>query len=231
MIKIGITQSEIAFHNYPRWMLEDNCEVEVVILDFDRNNINDLDQCQGVLLSGGVDIHPSYYNESRFDYPLAPIFDQRRDEFELKIFNLAYTRGLPLLGICRGMQLMNVALGGNLIQDLEEEGKNNHRKNEQNDGQHGIEVAKNTHFLDSVGVSSGIINTAHHQGIRELSNELTQVAWSEDGVIEAVELKDFTKHPYFLGVQWHPERFMHDTFAKPFSTDIKNSFFNACSIK
>jgi putative glutamine amidotransferase len=231
MIKIGLTKSEIAFHNYPQWVLHGRDDIELIILDYEKNNLKDLHKCDGLILSGGVDIHPSYYKEERLTYPYAPKFDKQRDAFEEEAVLTAFLKIIPILGICRGMQLMNVALGGSLIQDLEESGKVNHRKDQENDRIHGVTIDQKSKLYEIAKMDNGKVNSAHHQGIHDLSAVLKGVALSEDGVIEAVELENNPDFPFFLGVQWHPERFFHDTYTKPFSTDIKNSFFNACSIK
>jgi putative glutamine amidotransferase len=228
MIKIGITKSETAFQNYPIWILNDTQDVELIILSYEEGNQVALDQCDGILLSGGVDIHPRMYAASRTDYPFAPVFDERRDAFELEILLKSFERGLPILGICRGMQLINVAFGGTLTFDLEEWGKDNHRRSQEGDGLHRIAVDTKSQFFGITGMDAGWVNSAHHQGIKDLSNELNIVAWSDDQVAEAAELKDKSKSPFFTAVQWHPESFTHDIYAESFSLNIKNSFLNSC---
>jgi len=228
-MKIGITLSETNFQNYPNWILTDNEDIEIVILSFIEKNYEDLNECCGVILSGGVDTHPRYYQNIRTEYPNNPTnFNETRDEFELNIFKEAFEKKIPILGICRGMQLINIALGGDLVQDLEETGKNDHKKNKNTDALHAIVVNKNSHFFDYTQFDSGVVNSAHHQGLGNISQDLEVVAWSLDDIPEVIELKNNKNYPFFLGVQWHPERFNHEVFSKPFSENIKKHFLNSC---
>lgn len=230
MIKIGITYSETNFQNYPSWILSESDDIEIVILSFELFNYQDLEKCDGVILSGGVDSHPLFYNNSRLDYPLAPIFNEERDRFEIKIFEMAQSLSMPILGICRGMQLINIALGGTLIQDLEENGKNNHRKMQNIDGLHSLTVEKGSLFYEITKIDCGMVNSAHHQGINQISDKLKAVAWSDDKVIEALEYKDKSINSFMIAVQWHPERFINSNYQIPFSLSIKNAFLEASKI-
>ncbi len=230
MIKIGITYSETNFQNYPNWILSESNDIEIVILSFELFNYQDLEKCDGVILSGGVDSHPSYYNYSRLNYPLAPIFNQERDRFEIKIFEMAQNLRIPILGICRGMQLINIALGGTLIQDLEENGKNNHRKMLNIDGLHPITIEKNSLFYEIAKIDFGMVNSAHHQGIDQIAIDLKAVAWSDDKVMEVLEYKDKLLNSFMIAVQWHPERFINIDYQIPFSVNIKNAFLEASKI-
>ena len=156
MIKIGITYSETNFQNYPNWILSESEDIEIVILSFELFNFEELEKCDGVILSGGVDSHPKFYKSLRLDYPLAPTFNEDRDRFEIKIFEMAQSLSMPILGICRGMQLINIASGGTLIQDLEENGNNNHRKMQNIDGLHSITVQKDSRFYEISKNRAGI---------------------------------------------------------------------------
>ncbi len=198
---IGITDSEIAYDNYPVWIKGDDPSIEIIRLR--PENREDIRKCSGIVLSGGVDTHPSFYKNSRTDYPYAPeAFIEERDRFEMDIFRLSQQMELPLLAICRGMQLVNVCLGGTLIQDLEEAGKSNHRKQNKQDGTHQIILEKDSFLYPN----TAFVNSAHHQGLDVVAEALRITAWSEEGVPEAVERKVIADAPYFLGVQWHPER-------------------------
>ena len=202
---IGISYSEINYGNYPAWILGNNPEIEVVTLT--SESIEEFNRCDGLVLSGGIDTHPRFYKNDLLAYPLAPDqFDEGRDRFELELFQLACDRNIPVLAICRGMQLVNIALGGDMIQDLETSGKNNHRKNPASDGIHPVSISIDSLLYSIAGSESGVVNSAHHQGLGRISEELVVTALSPDGVAEAIEYKDPSGKAFFLGVQWHPER-------------------------
>lgn len=158
----------------------------------------------GLLFSGGGDIHPKFYgDEIRFDMEISP---EERTLFEIHLLKAVLERRKPVLGICLGIQSINVALGGTLYQDIpqEVEGHINHR------AAHYITIREDSllgHILENpqdIEVSS-----AHHQAIKEPGKGLQPVAIAPDGVIEAVELEDY---PFLIGVQWHPERDIEDIY-------------------
>jgi len=225
MVRIGITESDTNFLNYPAWIQGDG--VEVIVLSYRNKNKEDFPRCDGFLLSGGVDMHPSAYGNSRVDYPWATNFNEARDAFELEVFQYACLHEKPVLAICRGLQVVNVALGGNLIQDLQEQGFSNHRKGAEADREHLISVEPSSLLFSIAGQSQGLVNSAHHQGLDRLAESLRVSAWSDDRVVEAIEYMDFDQKPFFLGVQWHPERLrIQDSFT-PFSMHIRQAFLDA----
>ncbi len=226
MHHIAITYSEASYANYPVWVKGLDADIEIITLRED--NFEEIKKCSGVVLSGGIDTHPKYYQRSRTNYPNAPeTFNKQRDEFELKVFNWAQENKLPVLAICRGMQLVNVALGGTLIQDLEENNFANHRKMNGVDGMHQIATIPNS-FVEAIcKITSGAVNSAHHQGIDKIAPELTISAWSEDHVAEVIERKNNTDQPFFLGVQWHPERLALTQPDNPFTKNIRTYFIDS----
>ena len=225
MVRIGITESDTNFLNYPAWIQGDG--VEVIVLSYQNENKEDFSRCDGFLLSGGVDMHPSAYGNSRVDYPWATNFNEARDAFEREVFQYACLHEKPVLAICRGLQVVNVALGGNLIQDLQEQGFSNHRKGAEADREHLISVEPSSLLFSIAGQSQGLVNSAHHQGLDRLAESLRVSAWSDDRVVEAIEYMDFDQKPFFLGVQWHPERLrIQDSFT-PFSMHIRQAFLDA----
>ena len=227
MVYIGITESDTNFHNYPAWIQGDG--VEVVVLSFKDQNKEDFARCDGFLLSGGVDLHPSAYENSRVDYPWATSFNEPRDVFELEVFEFACLHKKPILAICRGLQLVNAALGGNLIQDLQEQGFSNHRKGPEADREHSISVDPESLLFSIAGQGQGLVNSAHHQGLDRISERLRVSAWSEDRVVEAIEYVDADQKPFFLGVQWHPERLRIQDSQTPFSMNIRQAFLDAAT--
>ena len=124
------------------------------------------------------------------------------------------------------MQLVNIALGGNLIQDLQENGFTNHRKGPDGDREHKIDVEPGTLLAQISGVQHGFVNSAHHQGLDQIADELNVSAFSEDGVVEAIEYKDANK-PFLLAVQWHPERMQIPATNEAFSQNIRSAFMEA----
>ena len=118
MIVVGITTSDTNFQNYPTWITGEG--VEVIDLSYQEENLVDILKCDAVVLTGGVDMHPRFYQNAREDYPFSTEFNEKRDDFEIHVFQICREVKIPILAICRGLQLVNVALGGDLIQDLQE---------------------------------------------------------------------------------------------------------------
>lgn len=223
-IIIGITHSETRGENYAQWIKGNDDRIEIIDLSCDKENWDEIEDCDGIVLTGGVDTHPRFYGNERTDYPNKPEqWNEKRDEFEMHVFETALNFDHPVLAICRGMQLVNVALGGDLIQDLQEAGKNDHRRHGDQDEHHAVEVKNNSLLYQITGASSGQINTAHHQGAGTVSDELMVSATAPDGVIEALEWKEKEGEPWMLCVQWHPER-MEDKDSNPFSKNIREKF-------
>ena len=224
MKRIGITTSDTNFQNYPTWIAGEG--VEIVQLSYTEKNTQDFDSCDGFVLTGGIDVHPQFYQNARVDYPHTTVFNESRDHFEIQVFKFARQQNKPVLAICRGLQLVNIALGGNIIQDLQENGFTNHRKGPDGDREHKIEVEPGTLLAKVTGVLDGFVNSAHHQGLDQIANELKVSAFSEDGVVEAIEYKDANK-PFLLAVQWHPERMQIPVSNLAFSQNIRGAFMEA----
>ena len=224
MKRIGITTSDTNFQNYPNWIAGE--WVEIVQLSYTEKNTQDFDSCDGFVLTGGIDVHPQFYQNTRVDYPNTTVFNESRDHFEIQVFEFACQKNKPVLAICRGMQLVNIALGGNLIQDLQENGFENHRKGSEGDREHKIDVEPGTLLAQISGVQHGFVNSAHHQGLDQIADELKVSAFSEDGVVEAIEYKDANK-PFLLAVQWHPERMQIPASNLAFSQNIRSAFMEA----
>lgn len=228
VMKIGLTFTESRWENYPKWIKGNDDNIEIVELHWekhDKDEVWDLvEDCDGIVLTGGVDMHPRFYENERLDFPNGDgKFNEVRDEFEMHVFETAMNFNLPILAICRGHQLVNVALGGQLMQDLEEGGNQDHRRHGDTDGEHEIRLVENSMLAKIVGNSTAQINSAHHQCISVLADELVASAYSPDNVIEAVEWKDKTDKPWLLCVQWHPER-MKDKENNPASNNIRKEF-------
>ncbi|HEX3432963.1 MAG TPA: gamma-glutamyl-gamma-aminobutyrate hydrolase family protein [Solirubrobacteraceae bacterium] len=158
----------------------------------------------GLLLAGGADLDPATYGQSEHAETKDAV--PERDAFEIALTRAAIERDLPVLGICRGMQLINVALGGTLIQHLPEHlGHDEHRRVSGTfDGSdHDVEVLDDTLAMQVIGAAAHATKSHHHQGIDRLGEGLRVSATSPfDGLVEALELPD---RSFVLGVQWHPE--------------------------
>ena len=165
-----------------------------------------LERLDGLLLSGGIDVDPALYG--REPHPRLGRVDRRRDDFELALTRAALARDLPLLAICRGHQVLNVATGGSLIQDIPSELKGavtHDAPGRRTRRSHTVEVAPGTRLGEILGGGTLSVNSFHHQAIDGLGRGLVVSARSpKDGVIEGVERPGST---FVLGVQWHPESF------------------------
>jgi len=159
-----------------------------------------LDALEGLLLSGGADISPDRYGEA--PHPQTTGIRPDRDAAELALFAGAMARGLPVLGVCRGMQLMVVACGGRLHQHLPDAvGHDGHRPAPGRYGDHLVTTAAGSRLRKLLGERVDV-RSYHHQGIAETGDRLIPTAWAEDGTVEAVEQPD---RRFALGVLWHPE--------------------------
>ena len=157
----------------------------------------------GLLLTGGADIDPQRFNGRT--HPTVYGVDALRDEMEIALVRLAVESDWPFLGICRGIQVINVALGGSLYTHLPEQlgGAVDHRSEEHG---HEVRLAPEGWLAQHLGQETLQVNSYHHQGIERLAPGLKAIGWAPDGLIEAVEV---VGHPFGLGVQWHPERRLH----------------------
>jgi putative glutamine amidotransferase len=254
MKRVGITYTETNFKNYPAWFTEQDLgdDLELVILSFEKNNVEDIDRCDGFVLTGGIDVDPSFY-EGDMSYPNCPAkFSTARDEFEAKVYWHAKEKSLPVLGICRGMQLIHVLEGGELIQDLGE--GNAKHKSDGRDKLHSIEIIEGSLLHTISGQLEGTVNSAHHQALHVVlaggpnadaspghqpfkyksgnpGFALNALARDIDGTkrqvtIEGFEYRDKYNHPWLLCVQWHPER-MPGKETNPLSQKIKAAFIAA----
>jgi putative glutamine amidotransferase len=165
-----------------------------------------LEGLDGLLLSGGSDLNPCYYGERPI--PKLDVTIPERDAFEMALLRLALRRRVPVFGICRGMQVMNVALGGTLYQDLPSQLGSDVLKHQQDtlnwQPTHEVEVHEDSWVGRIIGACAKV-NSYHHQGVKDLAAGLIASARSSDGVVEALESRDFSER-WLVGVQWHPEK-------------------------
>jgi putative glutamine amidotransferase len=221
MIKIGLTDTgtEWKHENYVRWIigLWSGDAVKVIRLSAALGNLNEAAACDGLVLSGGIDIDPSLYG-GEGEYKRSPAGGGERERvlFEQAVLRMAWEREMPVLGVCRGLQLINITLGGNLVQDLGIAGDGVHEANAGTDKQHGVRVEVGSLLAAVVGHSSGEVNSAHHQAVDRLGRGLRINCRAEDGTIEGIEWSAPTGRPFLLAVQWHPERMLKNGFDDEF---------------
>jgi putative glutamine amidotransferase len=165
-----------------------------------------LDGLDGLLLSGGPDLDPGYYGEEPI--PELGTTIPEWDALEMALLRLALERGMPIFGICRGMQILNVALGGTLYKDVSSQlgadVLNHWQTTPKCQSTHEVEVLEDSYLAEIMERQTVQVNSYHHQGIKGLADTLTVSAHSADGVIEALESCDFSDR-WLVGVQWHPE--------------------------
>ncbi len=157
----------------------------------------------GILLSGGADLDPRHFGED--PHPGLGHVDPERDEFELALVRAAIQAGTPILAICRGMQVLNVAMGGTLYQDIPSQvsGAIKHRQDAPRyHASHKVAVERHSKLAGMVGAGDVLVNSLHHQAVREVAPGLIVSARATDGVIEGIES---THDLFVVGVQWHPE--------------------------
>ena len=174
--------------------------IPAILDDEDRSEL--FTRLQGVLFSGGGDISLKYFEGE--DHPKIDGVDDDRDVTELTLLKRSVDDGKPFLAICRGIQVMNVALGGTLYTHIPDQVTTDlqHDQDEFTTLAHVVNIDEDSRMAEIFGETLLQVNSLHHQGLKDVASPLKVVGHAPDGVIEAVELPD---HPYGIGVQWHPE--------------------------
>ena len=231
MKKIGVSFTLTNYENYINWFSASDLgeAISIVELSFEKNNYADIYDCDGFVLTGGVDVHPSLFDGEKI-YANSPTdFQLDRDLFEAYIYHYAKANKIPVLGICRGLQLINTLEGGKLIQDLGDEKNKGHRKDEGIDKAHEVVLLEDTLLQQIIGEKKITVNSAHHQAIDSLKlghNLLVNACSSPDNIIEGIEFKNKSGLGFMLAVQWHPER-IPSVQQNEISINIKKSFIQA----
>jgi putative glutamine amidotransferase len=174
---------------------------ETALQEFlERTDVN------GIVFAGGEDLHPLSYCEDPGVH--VHYVDPLRDKTEFTLFRIAQKKKIPMLGICRGLQLLNVAFGGTLYQhldtDLPESVGHHPMQFEQSSLVHEVRIDSDGLLASVFPEKKTLVNSVHHQGIKKLAPDLLPVAWANDGLIESIQYKNIAEH-FILGVQWHPE--------------------------
>ena len=215
----GIFERYVLSNNYPNAVATAG-GIPVILPPQDTDAGAILDRLDGLLLSGGADIDPAVYGDTDV-HPTTYDISQLRDTFEFALLREALDRDLPILCICRGIQILNVGLGGTLFQDVADQFSQDlhHRQQEL-----GIEAAEPSHAVTATdggllaevyGNSTIQTNSFHHQAVKNVAPDLRVEGQTDDGLIEAVSL---SARSFVLGVQWHPEMMFrrHDEHLRPF---------------
>lgn len=209
VIAISKAKPDEYYANYPAWILKTNPNAEIInmyALGVDSALIV-LDNCDGLLVTGGADVYPGWYNQLE-DTARCGDFDFYRDTLEMELIKKALELKMPLVGICRGEQILNVTLGGSLIIDIPSDHDTivKHRLADWENCFHDIEIQEGSLLKQICQASDFRVNSNHHQAISRLAKDLKVSAIAEDGIIEAVEWKNSSDKSFMLAVQWHPER-------------------------
>ena len=168
-----------------------------------------LDRIDGLIISGGVDVSPYLYGEN----PIKEVeyFSVERDHFEIALVKGAIERGIPVFGICRGTQIINVALGGTLYQDIYKQTGSEFGHNPESMPvdrlYHKVIVEEDTNLKTLFKDAEFLVNSFHHQSIKDFGENIIASAYSQDGIVEAIEMKN---NKFVYGVQWHPEDLTRD---------------------
>ncbi|HEX7679606.1 MAG TPA: gamma-glutamyl-gamma-aminobutyrate hydrolase family protein [Thermoanaerobaculia bacterium] len=194
--------------------------VPVLIPPQPENVADVLDGLDGLLLAGGDDCDPSEYGEER--HPSCETMDPRRQQNDVGLARLARQRGVPTLGICLGLQVMNVAAGGTLIQDIDSavETEIDHASEPSDRQRHDVHIEASTKLGRILGTRALNVNSSHHQAVGRVAEGFRVTAQAPDGVVEALE---DPSHVFYVGVQWHPE----DMPGEPSATAIFGAFVDA----
>jgi len=211
-----------ASSNYVEWMGDEN----IILLDAYtiKNTDSILELADGIILTGGEDINPLQYNDT-INLSVCEDINYQRDTLERKLFDFAFKNKIPLIGVCRGMQMMNVASGGTLYGDIPSQIGTTviHRNN--GEVNHKIALIDTCSLIFPLGIDTIIVNSWHHQALNIMPNYLRVVARSFDGLPEAVVMEK-SIHPFMIAVQFHPERLGKNNKIRQI---MKNSFYKEIS--
>ncbi len=214
--------ADYKFRYFIDWLQRSSPDVHCLKLSYTHDNFKAIEACDGIVMTGGGDVSPQLYNGPA-NHPKLDGVDPKRDTFERKVIEYALKEQLPLLGVCRGMQLVNVHFGGTLMPDIEEAGYRSHRGTKEHECRHIVQVSNSVLLASTVAMVTGEVNSSHHQAVLDPGSGLTIVARTSDGIPEAMEWNEARQ--FFLLLQWHPER-MND-HGNPFSSSIAGRFIQA----
>jgi putative glutamine amidotransferase len=181
----------------------------------------------GILITGGEDVYPGYYGQAK-DTVRCGIINRYRDSLETALIELAVNEHIPLIGICRGEQMINVTLGGSLIIDIPADigDKVKHASKDWELQWHEVYIVPGTILANISKVNKGKVSSSHHQAINRLADDLIISAYATDSIPEAVEWKHYENKGFLMATQWHPE---HMDYNSPLSSSLAKLFLKEAS--
>lgn len=225
-LKIAISKAKGSkgYLQYGKWLhkLDSNIQYfDLYHIPLD-SALDVLKHCDGLIVSGGPDVDPARYNQA-YDTVLCETIDYKRDSLEYALITLALEDKMPILGICRGEQILNVYFGGSLFPDIPTAKPNNvgHRFSNIDSSMHAITLMDTNFLFKICNNKSGIVNSSHHQAVDRLGENLVVLARTNDSIVESIGWEKPEGKSFLLGVQWHPEWLKLDN---PFSEKIGNRF-------
>jgi putative glutamine amidotransferase len=226
-LTIGVTDCS-KYKIYHDWVAASAPGMEVIKLSTEEKGLEKIKQCQGLVLTGGEDVHPRFYNKPEYlDYCYQDDISEKRDEFELELLSYTQQQAIPLLGICRGLQIANVFFGGTLIPDIPSWGKFDHGKlPDGKDRYHEVLVNPDSWLRGILKTNTGGVNSNHHQSADKIGKGLIVSVLSPDGIAEAIERKHTADAAFLCLLQWHPER-MKGPQCHSFVHNISDAFITA----
>ncbi len=228
LIALSKGSPDSSYANYYRWV--ESLDTSALCIDMyapgEEEAMKKFRECSGLILTGGTDINPEFYDKAHDTVRCWPV-DHKRDALEMRLLDSAIAWGIPVLGICRGHQLINVTLGGSLVVDIPQDRGTAviHQCDDYLQCFHPVRISNGTILSSVCGVRSGEVTTNHHQAVDFLAPGLRISAYTSDGIIEAIEWADTTGRSFLMGVQWHPERM---DIASPLSGAIGERFLEEC---
>ncbi len=231
MIALSKGSPDTSYANYYNWVR--SLDSNAVCLDMYAMPIDSAMElfrsCSGLILTGGTDIHPGFYGKAYDTVRCWPV-DDHRDALEMRLIDSALAWQLPILGICRGHQMLNVALGGSLIVDIPSDFDTTvtHQCDDYLSCMHDVIVDTSSLLFTVTGSSSGPVTSNHHQAADHIAPGLKVSARAPDGLAEALEWETRDGKAFLIGVQWHPERM---ELSNPLSGKIGKTFLSAASSK
>ena len=228
---IAITKANnIESNAYVKWLKNVNSNIEIInmySLGVD-SALKVLDKCSGLLVTGGEDVYPDWYGQIA-DTVSCEDFDFYRDTLEIELIHKAIEKKLPIFGICRGEQIINVALGGSLITDIPTQVDTLviHR-NDSWDCFHSVNIIESSKLNSLINKSNLKVNSYHHQAVDRIAENLKITALSNNKVVEAVEWNNFEQKGFLMAVQWHPEHL--DTINPNLSIPLAKKFIEEVEI-